>query len=51
MIELYENWLSVHTVWKMRKCIIEEGVETERESSNIDGKREEGGESMPSMEM
>lgn len=20
MIELYENWLSVHTVWKMRKC-------------------------------
>jgi len=27
------------------------GGETERESSNIDGKREEKGESMPSMEM
>lgn len=50
MIELYENWLSVHTVWKMRKCIEEEG-ETERESSYIDGEREEKGESMPSMEM
>lgn len=50
MIELYENWLSVHTAWKMRKCI-EEGGETERESGNIDWKREEKGESMPSMEM
>jgi len=34
----------------MRKCIEEEG-ETERESSYIDGEREEKGESMPSMEM